>query len=374
MKRFIFSAIALVVAVTACTESGIIDAPQFYNNAIVFDTYIGKTPVTKAEDMNLAHLKQSIENGGGAHLLAFTCPDANSPLYGLPDHVKWTEGTYLNGNLVFVDASPAYWSYQVDGSEEEAYMPSGSGLAVAAYNLMADSCIDQTTQTSTDFDFTIKDVVSQQVDLLVTPLTFVSEAGETTTVPLRFYHLLSRIGFKVKSTDPSNAVIKINSIRLCGSFPKKGNVNMKLSSASTSLESGSDTPTLTLTRRPLIVPEQNGASTSEYELIEEGFSIVASDCSQAQPIYSGNNEGNRFMMIMPGEQRDGAIVVEYQLDDLPAVEAVINLSDVNRTSFEAGRAYEFILNIATKAIDFSAEVVEGGWDESAGDTDIPQEN
>lgn len=373
MKRFIFSAIALMVAATACTESGIIDAPQFYSNAIVFDTYIGKTPVTKAENADLAFLKNAVGNGGGAHLYAFTCPNGDSPVFANPDHVDYF-WTYLDGDLVYVDGSQAHWSYQVDGEEEETYMPSGLGLAVAGYNLKAASSMSISAD-KTSFDFTVKDKVSEQVDLLVTPLTFVTETGETTTVPLRFYHLLSRVGFKVRSTDPSNALIKINSIRLCGSFAKTGNVNLKLSSASATVASGQTAPTLTLQRRPLIVPEQNGASTSDYELIEEGFSITASECySEVKPIYSGSNPDNRFMMIMPGEQSDGAIVVKYQLDNQPEVEAVISLAEVQRTNFEAGRAYEFILNIATKAIDFSAEVVEGGWDESAGDTDIPQEN
>ena len=376
MKRFIFSAIALMVAATACTESGIIDAPQFYNNAIVFDTYIGKTPVTKAESEDIDYLKLSAEAGGGAQLYAFTCPARGSIGYGLPDYIE-DDWTYLNGDLIYVGGTSAHWAYQVNGTEEEAYMPSGQGLAVAAYNLKANSCIDEDTQTFTEFDFEVKNTVSEQVDLLVTPLTFVSETGETTSVPLRFYHLLTRIGFKVQSTDASNAVIKINSIKFTGNFPTKGKVNLTLSSADAELKNNETAPTLTIDRRPLIVPEQNGVSVSEYELIEQQFSIYARECnSQAQPIYSGSNANNRYMMVMPGEQKEGAILVKYQLDDQPEIESIINLSDpkISRTNFEAGRAYEFILKIATKAIDFSAEVVEGGWDESAGDTNIPQEN
>ena len=59
MKRFIFSAIALMVAATACTESGIVDMPEFYGNPIVFDTYIGKTPITKADNVDINYLKGS---------------------------------------------------------------------------------------------------------------------------------------------------------------------------------------------------------------------------------------------------------------------------------------------------------------------------
>ena len=119
MKRFFFSVIALAAAATACTEGGVIDAPQFYNNAIVFDTYIGKTPVTKAESEDIDYLKLSAEAGGGAQLYAFTCPARGSIGYGLPDYIE-DDWTYLNGDLIYVGGTSAHWSYQVNGTEEEA--------------------------------------------------------------------------------------------------------------------------------------------------------------------------------------------------------------------------------------------------------------
>ena len=109
MKRFFFSVIALAAAATACTEGGVIDAPQFYNNAIVFDTYIGKTPITKAESEDIEYLKLSAAAGGGAQLYAFTCPARNSVGYGNPDYADYT-WTYLNGNLVYVDGTSAHWA------------------------------------------------------------------------------------------------------------------------------------------------------------------------------------------------------------------------------------------------------------------------
>ena len=92
MKRFFISTIALIVAVTACTESGLIDAPQFYNSEILFDTYIGKAPVTKAENIDLTYLETS--SVGGAHLYAFMCDKGNRNI----SNVDFSSA-YLDGRL-----------------------------------------------------------------------------------------------------------------------------------------------------------------------------------------------------------------------------------------------------------------------------------
>ena len=71
MKRFIFSTIAIAAIATACTESGLIDTPDFYANEITFDPYIGKAPVTKAEDISADYLKISSKEDPAFHVYAF---------------------------------------------------------------------------------------------------------------------------------------------------------------------------------------------------------------------------------------------------------------------------------------------------------------
>lgn len=371
MKRSIFSAIALMVAATACTESGLIDAPQFYNSEIVFDTYIGKAPVTKAENINLTYLETS--NVGGAHLYAFMCDKGDRNIGNLD-----FSSAYLDGRLICTTptnynttpVTPGVWEYQIavqtednqtEWVKEDAYWPGETkDLAFVAYNLAANSCIDDATLTQ--FEFSVKSDVKDQVDLLVTPLIYQSETGNETNVSLRFYHLLSRVGFKVlPTTASSNVSINIFSLKLTGAFSESGYVNLT-SAVSPSI--------------PKIIPSSETTYASEYSLFytNESFTINSSDCTEtvdntttivAQPIF-GSVEANRYMMLMPGTQSNAAIEVEYNLSGQGDAKsyARIPLTGENGAdwTFEAGKAYEFILKISTDAIEFESEVLDG-WEE-----------
>lgn len=385
MKRFIFSAIALMVAATACTESGIVDMPEFYGNPIVFDTYIGKTPITKADNVDINYLKGLDPNGNvyasaivGAQVYAYPCdPDATT----LSEDIVDFSSAYLDGKLLW---SGGTWQYNVlyngEWVVDEPYMPSGKDLAVVAYNLGAMGCVSEVT--SRGFNFTVMDQVAQQVDLLATPLTFVSEnENGVTQVPIRFYHLLSRVGFKVLSTNSSDAEIHISSITLRGAFPKNGYVNLTASIASPAASTDQTSSPIDLTENikpfisPLVHDDEAYAYAYEYSLFsaDESFSITSSACvggdnqPGAQPIYGNKkknnnsfvgNQLNRYMMIMPGEYTHASsIEVKYRIGD--SNEENFAKVDLNDISFAAGKAYEFVLKIATAVIDFSAEVIEG---------------
>ena len=366
MKRFIFSAIALMVAATACTESGLIDTPSMYGSAIVFDTYIGKAPVTKAENISINELALPQNENGGAHVYAFMCEKGNDN----PSNVDYSSA-FMDGNLICTNptASVKSWSYMEFDEEtngwasQDVYWPGEVDLAFAAYNLAADACI--TNQTNTQFDFTVKDVVSEQVDLLAAPLTFVPETlGADTQVSLQFNHLLSRVGFKVIPTNLNTVQINIYSVKLCGAFPTTGRVDLTSTT-------------------PKIAPDTSGPYKSEYSLFsdDESFTITSNECKNdageivAKPIY-GSDPDNRYMMIMPGDATNTTLEVMYNLSgETERHYARVQLNSGNNTfpSFDAGKAYELVMRISNKAIDFSAEIVEGGWAEQSDSPIPPQE-
>lgn len=367
MKRFIFSAIALMVALTSCTESGLIDKPEFYQNPIVFDTYIGKAPVTKAVNCDIEQL-QAVT--GGVHIYGFKSDKVSGRPY---DYVDYSSA-YLNGELHYTASN---WTYYENGSEVEAYMPTDKDLAVAAYNLQASGSIDNVSADKTEFDFTVKDVVANQVDLLVTPLTFVTEKGETTQVPLRFYHLLSRVGFKVQSSGNSSTPIIISSIILNGQFAKRGHVDMKLATATPNTSTSAESNIVLKDNiRPSITPITTGTSPyqTKYVLLDENntFETTASNCfTNAQQITP--NSGGSYMMIMPGIQEDASVEITYQLGDSGERSATIDLDALNDIEyFQAGYAYEFIIKLSTSAIEFSGEV-SAGWAEQADTPFSPNE-
>ena len=368
MKRFIFSAIALIVAATSCTESGLIDSPELYGSQIVFGTYIGKAPVTKAEDITLNYLETNAN--GGAQVYSFMTEKGNRN----PDVVDFST-SYMDGKITNVTPTTykqdgtintnGEWQYEVYNDTkwtvEEVYWPGDVDLAFAAYNLMANNCISNLVATKSDFsfDFEVKSTISEQVDLLVAPLTFVSEApNDDTNVNLHFRHLLSRVGFSVIATSPNDNVdITISSLRLCGMFPQKGKVSLKSTSAA------------------IQAYEENYATYYDFFQSGQSFTVKSSVCgstvSDNSRIHAGN-VNDRFMMLMPG-QLDGAYIeVEYQLTGAEKRFAKVELGSM---PLKAGFAYEFVLRVATASIEFSG-VVEGDWGSTGtnGNTNIPQGN
>lgn len=361
MKRFIFSAIALAVMTTACTESGLIDTPAFYANEISFDPYIGNTPVTKAESIDLDYLKAAEP---AFHVYAYL-------------HDPNVQASDVNVSKPFMDKdvwfddNKGIWVY--DGLE---YWPN-SLLAFVAYNSDADKCITKHA-TETEFEFTVKDVVEDQVDLLVTPFLLNQQDTETgnANVNLVFKHLLSRIGFSVVATNKTEDVrIAIRSIKLFGDFPSVGTVDLTQTKTVTMSSSETDT-------RPYITPKE-GTLVKSYSLFdsEHCFEASSTDCTSTnelpgKPIFPNAElnmtetdwserykqmkdavDKNRYMMIIPCNPGDNAYIeVEYQLT-----------SDIKRTAkvplknwtFKEGFAYEFVLKVTTSSIEFSAEM--GGW-------------
>ena len=359
MKRFIFSAIALLTAATACTESGIIETPDSYGNPIVFDTYIGKTPITKAVDMN-GNLLQDKAQGNGVRIYAFTLPKTQWKA----DQVDY-DFPYMDGAL-FYESGWGYYPKTESGFKaaiEDVYWPGwGTDLAFVAYSLNVDAS-KYISGDKTQFTFTVQDKVSEQVDLLVSPLTFVKEETGETPVNLQLYHLLSRIGFKVLATPGTSTDITINSVRLCGAFPETGTVN--LMSATNAPGAPKSVPS--------IEANTSGTIQSYYDLLDksanEKFSINSSECdgtaiTDAAPIFGNvsTTQENRYMMIMPGLVSNASIEVEYKLGTQS--QAHTARIDLGETYFKAGSAYEFIFKVATASIEFSG-VVEGEWDEQA---------
>ena len=395
MKRFIFSVITLMVAATSCTESGIIDMPEFYGNPISFDTYIGKNPMTKADNVDINYLKSSA-TAAGARIYAYTCEsDVTNKSADIVDF----SSAYLDGRLLWhddTDNEKDAWQYNILKNSawvvDEPYMPSGKDLAVVAYNLGASNgttpCISN--ETATGFTFTVKDNVADQVDLLATPLTFVSEnVNGDTEVPIRFYHLLSRVGFKVLSTSDSATEIKISSIKLRGAFPKKGYVSLisAIATPTTITAETNSIPAITAVTEKEEDETDSDIYAYEYNLFASGaeFSIASSACVSgtgkpgAQPIFNNKSltatssdaeinaaKNARYIMLMPGVQSNLSVEVTYKLEGQSTPNVVnVNIGSIN---FQAGYAYEFVLKIATAAIEFSG-VVAGDWT-SAG-SDIP---
>lgn len=379
MKRFIFSTIALLVAATACTESGLIDSPQLYGSQIIFDTYLGKAPVTKAEDITTNYLE---EDSNGIYVYAFQTEKGNDS----PSKVDF-RSAYMDGKILCTTDEVTLpdetdkrkvWAYYEENSTsgwavEDVYWPGDVDLAFVAYR-SGSAEASGITRNANDFffNFTVQPKMKDQVDLIVSPLQFVKEtAAGDTYVNLQFFHLLSRVGFSVIPTNlNSNVDIAIRSVTLRGAFPKTGKVNLNSTSASIQpITTGNDaittgydlfesTECFVIKSSDCVDPSDNTKKAAVAIYPNRTFSSAATIWPEAYKSLDVDYSKSRYMMLMPSQLDAAFIDVEYQLTNAQPCTATVDLGTLN---LKSGFAYEFVLKISTASIDFSAEVVEGTW-------------
>ena len=332
MKRFIYTTIALAAVAGGCTKSNLVEGPQSMETPIEFETYNGRTPLTKASEITNTSIQAD-----GFHVTAFY--DVNNSVY-MDRDVTWS------GNA---------WTYS-----PKAYWPSTGDLDFVAYGLNAASYITPAEDHLT-FTYTVPDIVANQEDLVASKFGNSSKNADNSTVTIQMQHLLSKIGFQVKTIYTGNAPdaqVTIKNITLKGDFNKTGSVNLKPAEDETFK----------------ITPTADSEKAASYALFTDGESFTAGASADAQPIYcnsvSNPDESSRYMMIMPGNiGQKPTIEVEYKLtgqDDFQ--KAVIELKKPGASegttvpwTLEAGTAYEFIFTVSISSIDFTGEVVK--WDE-----------
>ena len=106
MKKALFFIVALASVAIGCTKSEVIKAPG-RGREIKFDTYTGKTPVTKAESVDLDYLKRALENQGGVQVYAFL-HNYIEPTTQVPEGEEVYKG---NDNYVDVSGIPTNSAY-----------------------------------------------------------------------------------------------------------------------------------------------------------------------------------------------------------------------------------------------------------------------
>ena len=225
MKKYILLLIVAATSVISCTKGGLLETPASYADLIKFEPYLGKAPVTKAENADLAFLKTGIEStpySGGFEVLAFNHKeDGTAPDTFISEemdiNVSWVEAS---------DDEEAGWVCDV-----VYYWPEDKSMSFAAVGLNAvmGGCLKRQNDM-VSYTFEVKSYASQQVDLIVAPYQIDCNAKKNDgVVNLKFEHLLSRVGFKVKSTAATEGVdIAIKSIKLCGAFPTYADLNLSL--------------------------------------------------------------------------------------------------------------------------------------------------
>ena len=420
MKKALFFIVALASVAIGCTKSEVIKAPG-RGREIKFDTYTGKTPVTKAESVDLDYLKRALENQGGVQVYAFLhnyiepttqVPEGEEVYKGNDNYVDVsgipTNSAYMDKTLNWVEAeadASSHWDYP-----GVVYWPDYSKsrkLAFAAYALnVKDNIVwDEDPnvpyneksghpegQSYTKFTYTVPDAVKDQKDLLVTPFLpnqGLDENANAQAVQLNLKHLLSRVGFQVVANQDGDVQIDIKEITLYGNFPTQGKVNLKGSGVIDPITTEDDANAKYVTKYDFFPTENHFVTTSSVNPVDIYENILVStqtDLTTGEVITkeeTNSDNSNRYMMIMPSTQATTGTIdaegnvtfaegvlpgsyieVKYQLTD--ADEQIARVS-LDGWKFEAGRSYTFRFKVSTLSIEFDVKV--DSWLEHFEETD-----
>ena len=341
MKRFFFSLIALSAAVVGCTQSALLETPEQFGTEITFSPYTGRTPVTKA---------QSIEGEGGVNGVYGLAEAEGFHILGFLNETT----VYMNGQVQSVDGVWTYGEGAGDAWEKVSmYWPDTSSESTLSFVAYSENALG--TYTSADgtskniiswtkeneiFEFTVPNYVNEQIDLLATAYQpgLLLKDNPSGIVSLNFYHLLSRVGFKVQSTSSSNTVT-VTDLTLTGIIPTKGTLDLNDIS-------GDQKPALEI---------EEGEESITYDCITGATGPVGNTASRVP--------GSEYLMIIPHSMEAGSdyeIEVTYTVGSNPNPRTT--KATISGYTFAPGKAYEFILKISTSAIKFQVDIQESDWE------------
>lgn len=398
MKRFFFTVIALSAVAVGCTKSGLLESPQTYQEPISFEPYTGKAPVTKATIAYDSDLQTS-----GFRVIGFKDGSNGIASTATPELKKWVS----YNSAAAADTNP--WEYT-----GAMYWPEDGTLSFVAYGLNVNGVTSSSTRASdgditptdndifemnpgsdyTSFSYSVPGDVDEQKDLVISPMLPKMNGG---TVSLRFYHVLSRIGFSLKTTGTDDINVIIKNIRFTGTAATTATFNLQNAVTLTETGEGEEKTTTVNYSRTLGTATSINYSLfdSEYEAdnnttgtypsfiakssnnqtvtISNNYTFTAAnfnpgkvtDIPAANATESSTNKLDRYMMLMPGDVTNPTIEVIYQLADGDDMVATVKLGDTY--TFAAGTGYEFVFTVSTTAVGFSVKVDK--WNPTTGEGD-----
>lgn len=394
---------AAALALVGCSKSELVDTPVQEQNAIAFDTYVGRDAQTRATivDLDVVKLKGF---GVNAYYNAEFTTDDDGQITGFTyddTFMHNTKVTYNDEKGVWTYSPIKYWPNNVDDHL--------TFFAYAPYDKSNPGLGEGNVDMSKIYDFTIAENVKDQIDLVYHKAF--GEDGDMTTadngqtyqmkkqkimdkVRFNFQHALSRISFDVKAVvddinDESDNLLDGNT-----------HINIKEVALVKVSDDATDDPfyktaTLDMTTGQWIYDEEAGYQ--EYHMTGEDFYRpveVKTKYTDAwgDPWYESEyvaqlskfNPAQRlladdhYLMILPQEFEEGSgyrIYIEYDViseevnnngigenttEDSSTITNKI-YSEVLDGAFEQGKAYKFTLWLGMTSVKIDA--TETAWTE-----------
>lgn len=365
-KRLILGMAALAaVTLTSCQKDQVINqVPQ--EQAIEFNTYLGRDAQTKGKITTTESIKTSgfgvyaYYTGEETYATKYASSSSSTTVFN-PNFMSNQKVTYTSPNWVYNPIK--YWP-NTDNHKVSfiAYAPHYA-LNNATVELSLDS--DKGTPKIT---YKIPEDQTSHEDLVVAPLKN-DLTKETGSVSLRFFHALSRIGFKVKSDGDysSNAKITLKSITLSGPFYTEGVLELYETDGDIQVPSTNAYWDLDDNKKATSPSFRSYTVTKDVEVTNVLKSV-------SEPASDKKNESNYIMVIPQNfsgtpETDKISIKVVYDVEYKIAADAGSMDGKITNTvtkttpvTFQPGKAYTFNLSIGMTGVTFSDIVVES-WPE-----------
>ena len=367
MKKLFISLVALVAVLASCSKSDVVSVP-FENIPISFNPYSGRTPEVKST--SFASIEDSLDTFT-FHAMAFL--NENS-LY--MDKTVWREDATTEAG-----EDTKIWNY--DGV---AYWPGTTKLEFLAYGLNTKYNGNNNVTLSENkrsLNVVVPTDIYKQRDLLVAGAQ--EKAYENTatggTVDLNFKHMFARIQFTLKTVSKKPVDVSIEDLYIKGSFSQSGTVD--LTSETPAIVADAATADVVYSLISKNAKESFTGNSSEGTPIFDNSSlwnkVTNNTESQTDDYYEAvenastatadANKDQRYMMIIPTETHNAGLYVQYFLPYAGTMDKDMTTPDVvepislSAVKFEAGKSYNFILEVTTNSIDFSVEITD--WVDTA---------
>jgi hypothetical protein len=330
-------AIAALMA-ASCSQDEIMNEQVRTGAAIEFDTYLGRDVQTRASVMDRAALQAST---AGFAVFGEMYPETG----GDPEYILNNEKVAYNAdNNCWVYDNVRYW---IPGHVYTFYAYAPKSDDGAVYSNPWKGGIDHCIEVYEGTDYIATDKQVNQTDKLDngTPKTAVG------TVDMPFKHMLSRVGFAIKSNVDAEAGITLNSVSL----------NMGWSDSFMTmayLTWQGLKPVISLAYPfPTEPQDSNGGleylpSPIEYTLTGSQFS---SDVISSTEIV---NNSDAYLMLIPQSYNEPTIQVTYTVGDM---EQVVT-KRLEAGVFESGKAYKYLITLNMDVIEIVVDSEVKDWE------------
>lgn len=327
--RLAFYVLIAQLVLSGCAGEGVEETSSSSSSEINFDAYLGRNASTRAEETNLASLK---ETSGFSVFARHT--HANGAISDMMDneHVTW------NGNS-WGYTNTQYWPD--DGSVEfYAYAPHIDGVKLVAPE-------ENKANTYIEFNSSVN-----PVDLVwaVEKREVPKSPTSASKVDFQFKHALARLGFDITvnpKLEENGAVIKVKKVKLYGNTENEGAFDIK---GYLNLENGTWFVKPDISTRAVYTWTPTGA--------EDGtFKLTASQLDHTREKIE--NASNSYLCIIPHQKNyPFYLQITYMVQQGAFFQEEVtvrkNLLDVHKPfPFEQGKAYVFHLKLSLDPIDFS---------------------